>query len=247
MVISRPLKYLFLILSCFCSLGLDAQVMKGTVVDAETSKGLYPVVITNTKVGLSVYTDEDGNFMINAQPGDKLVFYYIGYKTIERVMPPVIGVSNQRVEMHTLGMQLNELIVRPKHYTQYQVDSFERHSTYQRALARQHASAMSPVSFIAERLSKKSKQIFNFQKQYNYWEDQKFIDSRYTPEVVSQLTNLQGDTVAYFMNAYPMPYDYSRAASDLEVKMWIRDNYREWLKHPVYPNIKPIVDSADKK
>jgi len=222
--------------------------MKGNVVDAETGKGLYPVVVTNAKTGLSVYTDEGGDFSISAQSGDKVVFYYIGYRTIERLMPPVMGVSNQRIEMHTLSVMLNELVIRPKHYTQYQIDSFERHSTYQRALARQHAAVMSPVSFIAERLSKKSKQIFNFQKQYNYWEDQKFIDSRYTPEIVSQLTNLQGDTLAFFMNAYPVPYDYSRTATDLEFKMWIRDNYREWLKKPVYPNIKPMVmDSVNKK
>jgi hypothetical protein len=32
------------------------------------------------------------------------------------------------------------------------------------------------------------------------------------------------------MYAYPMAYDFARTATDLELKMWIRDNYREWLK-----------------
>jgi hypothetical protein len=39
------------------------------------------------------------------------------------------------------------------------------------------------------------------------------------------------------MNAYPMDYDYARAATDLELKMWIRFHYREWKKNPVIPQI----------
>jgi len=132
--------------------------------------------------------------------------------------------------MQLLSYQLKEYIVRPKNYTQYQIDSLQRHSTYQRTLARERTgSVMSPVTFIAERVSKRSKQIYNFKKQYYYWEDQRFIDSRYTSELVGALTNLTGDTLAYFMNAYPMPYDYARTATDLELKMWIRSNYRQWV------------------
>ena len=101
---------------------------------------------------------------------------------------------------------------------------------------------MSPVTFIAEKLSKRSRRIFRFQKSFNYWEDQKFIESRYTPELVQQLTKLQGDTLAWFINANPIASDYARVASELELKMWIRDNYKAWLKNPQYPPL--IQDSS---
>jgi hypothetical protein len=55
--------------------------------------------------------------------------------------------------------------------------------------------------------------------------------------LVAALTGLTGDTVGYFMNANPMPFDYARAATDLELKMWIRYNYKQWLKNPVIPSV----------
>jgi hypothetical protein len=37
------------------------------------------------------------------------------------------------------------------------------------------------------------------------------------------------------MNAYPMPYDFARVASELEIKVWIREQFKEWLKNPIIP------------
>ncbi len=209
----------------------SAQTLKGLVADAVTGNPLSPVVVLNVRTGISVYTDDQGQFSLHAQSGDKIALTFIGYKTMQWMMPPVIGAVQQRIEMHPLSYQLEELVVRTRSYTAYQIDSLERHSTYQRALARQRGgSVMSPVSFVAEKLSGRSKQIFRFQKEFNYWEDQRFIDSRYTPDLVHMLTGLEGDTLAAFMNAYPMPYDYARAATELELKMWIRTNYKTFLK-----------------
>lgn len=208
-----------------------AQTLKGIVADAVTGKTLSPVVVLNVRTGISVYTDDDGQFSLHAQSGDKIALTFIGYKTMQWTMPPGIGVIQQRIEMEPLSYQLDEFVIRTRNYTAYQLDSLERSSTYQRALAREKGgSVMSPVSFVAEKLSGRSKRIFRFQKEFNYWEDQRFIDSRYTPELVQMLTGLEGDTLAAFMNAHPMPYDYARAATDLEIKMWIRTNYRVYLK-----------------
>jgi len=49
--------------------------------------------------------------------------------------------------------------------------------------------------------------------------------------------------MAEFMNQYPMDYDYARAASDLEIKMWIKYNYQDYLKKG-----KPsLLSTSDKK
>jgi hypothetical protein len=113
------------------------------------------------------------------------------------------------------------------------MDSMERKSTYSRALAREKGgSIMSPVTFIAEKLSRQSKQVFRFQKSFNYWEEVKFIESRYSPDLVRSLTGVSGDTLARFMNSNPMPGDYARAASDLEIKIWIREQFKNWQSSP---------------
>jgi len=179
-----------------------------------------------------------------AEKGDPILFSFVGYKTQQKTVAPSLGVAEMHIELFRLSYQLEEFIYRPR-YTPYQLDSMERQSTYQRTLAREKVtSVMSPVTLLADKLSRKSKQIYRFQKSFNYWEDVKFIESRYSQQLVQQMTGLKGDTLAYFMNANPIPYDYARVASDLELKMWIRERYREWLKNPVYPPVIPAMDST---
>lgn len=212
-----------------------AQTLKGIVVDGETGKKLPGVIVANESAHYTAYTDANGEFIITAKRGDQVIFSLPGYKTQQKSVPASLGVADMHIEMFRLSYELEEFILRPQ-YTPYQLDSIERHSTYTRALARRKGgSIMSPVTWIAEKFSKRSKQIFRFQKNFSYWEDNKFIESRYTPVLVQQLTHLSGDTLAWFMNANPMPYDYVRTATDLELKMWIREQYREWMKHPQYP------------
>lgn len=218
------------LLTCSC-FSAGAQTLHGLITDAQTGKPLSPVVVINLRTGRSVYTDDKGQFALPAQSGDKIGLSFIGYKTIQWLMPPTSGATLHRIGMEPLSYELEETVIHGHNRTQYQLDSLERQSTYQRALAREHGgSVMSPVSLVAEKLSKRSRQVFKFQKEFNYWEKQRFIDSRYTPELVQALTGLGGDTLAHFMNTHPMPYDYARTASELELKMWIRNNYKEFLR-----------------
>ncbi len=61
-------------------------------------------------------------------------------------------------------------------------------------------------------------------------EKQNFVDSRYSKELVTSLTKLNEDDAQTFMNAYPMEYDFARAATDLEIKMWIKYNFSQYSK-----------------
>lgn len=226
---------------------MHAQSLTGKVRDGETGLPLNAVQVTNQTNQLITYTSATGDFSINAKQGDKISFVFIGYKTQVKTVPASLGNSEMDIDLFKLSYQLDEFVFRSK-YSQYQLDSMERKSTYQRALARQKSgSIMSPVTFLAEKLSHRSKQIFNFQKSFNYWEDQKFIETRYSPELVQQLTKLQGDTLAWFMNANPMPVDYARAASELELKIWIRERYREWIKNPQYYFVNKPDTTATKQ
>lgn len=203
--------------------------------DGETGKGVAGITVVNMTGHYNAYTDADGRFIINAKKGDQIAFSGVGYKTQQKTVPTSSGIAEMRIDLFQLSYMLDEFVLQPK-YTPYQLDSMERVATYARPLARRKGgSIMSPISFLAEKLSKRSRQIYKFQKNFHYWEDDKFIESRYTPTLVAQLTPLRGDTLAYFMNANPMPIDYARAASELELKMWIREHYKEWLKSPVYP------------
>lgn len=206
-----------------------AQSLNGVITDARSGKPLYPVSVINNETRQYAYSNEFGEYSIVAKPGQKISFSIIGYQTITQSMPPSLGAATMNIKMQAIGYELDEVIIRPK-YTPYQADSIQRRRTYSRALSQRHASVMSPVSFIAEKFSKSSKQVFRFQQNYEKWETEKFIDTRYTAELVTTLTGLTGDSLGHFMNAYPMEEDYARAATELEIKMWVRSNFREWKK-----------------
>jgi hypothetical protein len=232
------LKYLSIVIFLFLSPCALAQALKGTVVEGETGNPISAVAVVNMNTKQTSYTDSRGMFTISAKRGEQVSFSFVGFKTQQKTVPAALGVAEMYIELFRLSYQLDEFTLRPR-YTPYQMDSMERKATYSRALARQKGgSIMSPVTFVAEKLSKQSRQIFKFQKSFNYWEEVKFIESRYSPELVQTLTGLRGDTLATFMNSNPMPVDYARAASDLEIKLWIREQFKRWQSAPPYDTLK---------
>jgi hypothetical protein len=214
----------------FAGLDAAAQVWNGKIVDYENKAPLQSVVVTNTNNKMFVFTDEQGNFSIDAATGDKISFSCPGYKTESHTV--IQGVGNVRLTfgMKLYGTELNEVVFKRRFATQYQNDSADRRVTYKKVLDYERAGIGSPVSFVADRLSRKSKDLYNFKKMYSQMETQRYIDTKYTPELVQGLTQLKGDTLARFMNSYPMPYDYARTATDLEMKMWIRTNFKAFMQ-----------------
>jgi hypothetical protein len=219
------LRYFLFILLLFAAGESHAQTLRGRITDGTSRKAIYPVTVVNLSTQLASFSDSAGRFSISAKRGDQVAFSYVGYKTVQKTMPAAVSSAEFDVVLFPLSYELDDYIFRPK-YSGYQLDSMERRSTYARALAREKAPVMSPVSFLAEKINKNSRQTFRFQKNYAYWEDQKFVDSRYTSSLVQSLTGMTGDTLASFMNTHPIPYDFVRTASELELKMWIRDSYK---------------------
>jgi hypothetical protein len=122
--------------------------------------------------------------------------------------------------------------------TKYQKDSVARHEFFQHEMTRQIVppapkfvglGCAGCFGWLADKITGNSKKPRRFRKTFATEDEQKFIDSRYTLTLVMQLTVITDtETVAAFMNAYPMEYAYARTASDLEMKAWIRSNFKEY-------------------
>jgi hypothetical protein len=221
----RSFFFVFLLLSLPCS----SQTLQGVVTDSATHKPLVAVTVVNLKTQASAYTDANGYYSLFAKQGEVIVFSYIGYKTVRKAMPPSVLLSTMNIELEKVVYELDEVVMRPGLLTQYQIDSTERAEIYKIPLGRRRPTVMSPVSALAEKFSKKAKSTYRFQQVFAAGEVEKFVDTRYTPALVTSLTGITGDSIGYFMHAFPMPYDFARAATNLEMKMWIRDNYKQWI------------------
>jgi hypothetical protein len=236
-------KILLSLVLMLTSWSAGAQVLEGIVADNDGGSTLPAVVVTNKTKTQSTMTDVDGKYSIRADKGDEIEFSYIGYYPLALMMPES-GNTFRRVSLKRKLFSLDEVEIRPD-YTPYQIDSMRRRKLYALDLSRERVSStvmgsiFSPASALAEQFSKKSKQRFRFQKNFVKWEDQKYVDTRYLPEEVASLTGMSGDTLAAFMNSHPMPSDYARSATDLEIKMWIKYNYREWIKKPIV--LPPVI------
>lgn len=229
---SLNLRHILLILVLLGPVAL-AQTIKGVVIDGESQKPLFPVNVINISTQRSVMTDEQGYFVIRAGTGEILSFTFPGYHTIEKI----IG-SNAplRIEFLPINVKLPEYVL--KDLTPYQKDSIEMVALYGHELAQKPAkpsiSFESGISFnglissLAQRFTKSYKNSKRFKENFKREQEQKYIDSRYSPSLVSSLTMLKDDSLAQFMNTYKMDYPFARQATDLELKSWIRNNYKEY-------------------
>lgn len=96
--------YLILMFLCF-SAATFAQV-KGTVIDGGTGMTLPGVNIVVKGTQTNAASDMDGNFTINAKPGDVLVFSYIGYASQE-----VTALTSMKVQLKEDAQLLQEVVV----------------------------------------------------------------------------------------------------------------------------------------
>ncbi len=105
----RTNTFLSLILVCLVSVASMAQTIKGTVTDAKTDEALIGVnvIVEGTETG--TVTDFNGQFEINAGPGQKLVVSYIGYDNAE--VQIVEGQTMYDVKLSTSNVKLDEVVV----------------------------------------------------------------------------------------------------------------------------------------
>lgn len=216
---------------------LSAQItLSGTltglgVIDSSTmqAKRLAYASVNNITSGSVIYTKKDGTYEIRCKAGDTIEYKYLGYFTYRYILPKN---TNDLTATNDVSLKLKTRVlqeIRFKGLTKYQVDSMERAERYEKPLAyQQTTSLMNPVTSIYQQFSKKYKNLRQFQAQYQSFEEQKYIDTKYSYELVKETIGLDGDGAAYFMNAYPMEYKFARLASELEIKMWVINNYKAY-------------------
>jgi hypothetical protein len=222
-------KYLLIILSII-TVNAKAQVtLQGIVyANGKDKQPLSFTTIVNSRTKQMVSSGTDGKYTMSVNKGDTLKVSFIGYNTVEYEVPYSIGLFDKNFYLLPSKNILHEIKITG--FTKYQKDSLERANLYSETLETEQVSTIaSPITSVYQQFSKKYKDLRKFQGQYHNYEQQKFIDTKYTYEIVAAITKLNGDDVAYFMNAYPMEYKFARLASDLEIKMWIKNNFKAYV------------------
>lgn len=233
-------KFLLVILLTFVFIpSLKAQVViTGKVVDTLTNLPLYPATVLNKTTGRSVYADSEGNYRIVVNEGDVLHFSYVGFYMEQYAVPKRLPRIIHNVFLMPKTEQLGELRVNA--LTPYGRDSLDRANTFKDYLDEPKTRLMDrganseggfgvsfhPITYF----SKAERNKRRFHKMFPEFEHDAFVDSRYTPQLVTKLTGLSGDSLTQFLHLFRPTYDYTRAATDLEFWSWIKKQYEDWIK-----------------
>ena len=222
-----------------CYVKADAQAIEGIVFDKDSKTPVPYTTISNKRTKQVAYSDANGWYKIDGQYGDTLFFSHPAYSFSFKVVHT--GIKSQWAYLEKVKHELEEVEILSD-MAKFKKDSATKHTIYRKTL--KDAGHKPGASFnngfavdgiftsLAFWISGKGKKNRKFTETLIYHEQSRFIGMKYNPRIVSEQTSLTEEEAQRFMMEYPMPYDYARAASDLEIKMWIRTNYREWVKKP---------------
>lgn len=230
------MRLLLTILLTICySLGY-AQYVEGTVMSADDQELLDGVMVINKRMNISVISNIRGHYRIPATAGDTLIFMLTSFKS-ERIVTGG-NASKMLVKLQRTTTKLEEVEVQSE-LARYEKEHAEMLKTYDKSfsdarkkvkLGLNNGLVINGIfSELASRISGQKKKDKRFLQDFEQSEEQKYISIRYNPDVVNRMTGLEGDSLRSFMYTYPMEGKFARYATDLEIKMWIRNNYKLWI------------------
>ena len=228
-------------LGCILSMAFvqlaEAQVTVTGMISDSNRLVLPYATISNVNTGKHSLSDQGGFYIIEASRHDRIVFTFVGYKPDTLIVEQTTGTQTSNVVLEAEGRFLKGVEVTSQ-YSPYQIDSIERRNQYGYILDNPNkplAGGSTPegagiVFSPITRFSKKEKQKRQFKKNYEQMEQEKFIDSRFTPLLVSKVTGLTGDSLHLFMRDNYPDYNTMRTVGPTnDLIYWITDKYKGWI------------------
>lgn len=218
--------------------GIFAQVrLSGMVADQDSKTGLPFVSIVNKRTLTGTLSNESGRFYIEAMPGDTLEFSMLSY-TPKILLVPGMSAS-QDVYMQKRMFELQGVNVKGKSYKNDSLalrDEYGRYFDYHKpgamdVLKTLPANPITALSYLVPSKVRKRKEQFH--EQLLYWEKEKFIDYRYSPELVGRMTKLQSPELDSFMYKYRPGYQFLNTASDYDLLLYIKQSFEEYQKQKI--------------
>jgi CarboxypepD_reg-like domain len=197
----------------------------------EVLRGVNIFNITELKHNVS---DLGGNYRILAVPGDTLVFSSAGYLKDSLIVKDSMFSKNWPILLTPNVITLAEIKV--DEMGAYRADSAQRRQDYSFILDKKH-----PVKFLNEKrpgdnpgfsfspigyYSSSELQKRKLKKRLIQEEMDFYVDFKFAPYRVSELTGLVGDSLKLFLKRYRPTYQFCRKANSQDLKLYINDKLK---------------------
>ena len=190
-----------------------AENIGGEVVDNTRKKGLANVTIVNIYSSEGTMTDSSGRFTITANKGELIEFRKMGYKTVRIRIPQGSVPPYFKIVMQNGPIELPEYAIAGQ-TKDWKKDSLRYYELYKNALEFPELSGLDMIQHPFSAMSKRNRQIWAFQKEFAWWQQEKYIDYTFNEKLVADLTGLKGDSVDRYMRLYRPTYEELRSMSE---------------------------------
>jgi hypothetical protein len=227
-------KILLLILTFASFLVLHAQTkLTGTAYDADTRSKMKLVFVNNLTQKEVKHTGQKGDFTVKAELGDLVIFSCPGYQTDTLIVENLSPIS---VVLKPKLIVLEEVVVSAQ-------------SKKTENLKSQYSAAYSPATTnvlsrdgavsLNNLFSKQAQQKRAFRKFIDIELNEKTIDRRFNPDLVSSLTNIKGQVLEDYMSFFRPTYTEISKLDDAQLRDYIINSYNEYIKMPAEARIYP--------
>ncbi len=196
-----------------------AVLMTGIVYDFKTNAPMSNVNIKNTYTERGMTTDSTGKFTIEVDRGHLVEFTKIGYK-IARVRIENTAIPYYKIAMREGSFELENVDVKGSNY---HTDSIEKRETYKWAIDHYKLGPIESIEHPFDALSKRNRQIWAFQKRYEYFEKEKFVDYVFNAKLIKKITTLDSSQIEDFRRYYRPTYD--------QIKAWTEYEFLDYIKN----------------
>ena len=231
---------LFLLLF-FTAATAQKRLVRGYVRDSITGVPIVNAIITNEATKKMITPDGNGFFSITASRGDLIFINAFNYD-----FDTIKAVSSLPDTLHITLIRTNEILpevtVSTQGYSRYQSDSLRRHDEF---VSDMGGIGKMPKVSKADNMAagvginldafarKKTKDRDKAYSTFDYLEKQAYIDYRFSPQTVSQITGLKGDSLINFMHKYTPSYKWLRQhTTNEDVLYYVNDKMKVFAKQP---------------
>jgi len=196
------------------------QTIQGQIIDVSDNKPLEDVAIQNIHTETGVRSGDDGKFMLDAGKGQLVEFRKEGYKVLRVRLPNGTFPAYFKVVMEKQNTQpVYDPNGPPKDYPS---DSAKYYALYRREIEYPKLTGMDAIRHPFSAMSKRSQEIWEFQKEFEFYQQQKFIDYTFNPKLVNTITGLTADSLHVYMQMFRPTYQQLRSMNEYTYYNYIK-------------------------
>jgi hypothetical protein len=222
------------------------KVVTGIVFDKESKDRIASVNVRNTTTGLSVYNNLKGEFKINAQAGDQLVFVRQEYQadTIKVQSNASLAIYMTRLAIQLKEVTIHDTLQDPDKRLEATKQDFTK--IYGSLAYRDFLSTPSSggaglsIDALYNSLSRSGRNAERLRQIIDSDYQQNVIDYRFNRTFVGNITGLKDEKLTAFMFRYRPGYYITKTATDYEFISMIHNNLRRFLRNSRTYSLPPL-------